>query len=120
MAVSGRLDIRHSIPSSGDIADLQYRFVYYDANGQADAAEVGGPGFVLVDRPEREDEAATVILVGKTKVELGEPVDAGDFLAAGADGVAVEAAADDTVLAIALEGGVAGQIVTAFVVHFAI
>jgi hypothetical protein len=118
MAVSGRLDIRHSIDAAVDLSEKQYHFVWYDANGKAVVADEGGPGLILVDKPSRVGEGATVILVGKSKVTLGDAVDAGDFLAADEDGAAVLADEGDTVNALALEAGVTGQVVTCLVLHF--
>jgi hypothetical protein len=116
MAVSGRLDIRHSIDAAADLSASQYRFVWFDGDGQAVAATAGGPGLILVDKPTREGEGAAVILVGKSKVEAGGNIAAGASLAAGAAGVAVTAGAGTRVNAIALEDGVAGQVITCLVV----
>lgn len=115
MAVSGRLDIRHTIDAAADLSASQYRFVWYNAQDQAVVASAGGPGVILLDKPTRVGEGATVLLIGKGKVELSGAVSAGDRLAAAADGTAVEAVATNFVNAVALESGVAGQVITCLV-----
>jgi hypothetical protein len=117
MAVSGRLDIRHSIDAAVDLSDNQYRLVWFDANGKAVVATAGGPGLILVDKPEA-GQGGTVILVGKSKVKLGAACDAGDTLTPGSTGLAVPATGSDTPVAIALEAGVQNQIVTCLVAAF--
>lgn len=111
MALEGRLDIRESIEASGDLSTNQYQFVTIDGNGQLALAGAGaGPAFVLVDKPDAAGVEGTVILIGKTKVEAGGTVSAGDFVTPDASGLAVVSSTGDNVAGIALEDAASGEL----------
>ena len=58
-----------------------------------------------------EDNAATVVVTGKTMVKAGGTVTAGGAVASDAAGLCVDAASTDIVMGYATEAGVTSQII---------
>ena len=99
-------------PNSGK----QYRFVKITAAktvGVADAAVTGPVIGVLQNKPQKLGSAATVAISGVSKVEAGATVSAGDPLSVDASGFAIAATTGKPIVAFALTGGVAGELVSA-------
>lgn len=111
MALEGMLQIRDSQPVSGDLSAHQYKIVTFDGNAElALAATAGSGGFVLLDTPTSGN--GTILLAGKGKVIAGAAVSAGDMLSNEVTtGHAVTATTGQTVVGIALEDGVDGQLI---------
>src|SRR5688572_14540866 len=87
------------------------------AKGSANTSRCIG---IAQNSPESAEDAVEVALIGGgAKGLLGETVTAGAYLVSHTDGTLVKAnAAGDHVCAIALEGGVANDLINVFVVCF--
>lgn len=66
---------------------------------------------VLQNKPGAADRAATVCVLGRTKVYAGATIARGNLITAGADGRAEVAASGDFVCGRALTGGADGEII---------
>lgn len=126
MALEGLLDIRESIPASGDLSN-SYRFYTIDGNGELAVPSAGDLAFVSPDAADADNqgEEVAIIIVGKTKVEAGATISKGDQIATDGSGTAAvataasvdtttsngsEDVAGDQVLGIALEDASSGEL----------
>ncbi len=110
MAVFQSRDTR-TFEAGSDLSAGQFKFVALAADGQVDLAGAGAQAIgILINEPSAAGNAATVIMTGKTIVEAGGSVTAGDEVAADTDGNAVTATTGDIVMGYALEDAVDGQI----------
>jgi len=110
MAVFQSRDTR-TFEAGGDLSAGQFKFVALAADGQVDLCGDGAQAIgVLYNEPDAAGKAATVVMTGKTIVEAGASVTAGDSVASDADGNCVTAATDDVIMGYALEDAVDGQV----------
>jgi len=102
-----------TLEAGGDLSAGQYRFVELAADAQVDiVASAGGDAVgVLQNDPSAAGRAATVAVMGVSKVVAGATVAAGDRLQSDANGAAIAAASGDIVLGRALTGGAAGDVI---------
>lgn len=110
MAVFQSRDTR-TFEAGGDLSAGQFKFVVLSADGQIDLAGDGAAAVgVLLNEPAAAGRAATVVVSGRTIVEAGASVTAGDAVASDANGDAITAATADIAMGYALEDAVDGQI----------
>lgn len=97
--------------AAADLSSYQYRAVKVDSNGKAALSGDGENAIgILQDKPDAQDKAAEVMVLGASKAEYGGSVTAGDNLASDANGKLVTATASDAILAVALEDGSDGEV----------
>jgi len=110
MAVFQSRDTR-TFEAGGDLSAGQFKFVALAADGQVDLCGAGAQAIgVLYNEPDAAGKAATVVMTGKTVVEAGGSVTAGDEIACDTDGNCVTATTSDIVMGYALEDAVDGQV----------
>ena len=102
-----------TLEAGGDLSAGQYRFVELAADAQVDiVASAGGDAVgVLQNDPSAAGRAATVAVMGVSKVVAGATVAAGARLQSDANGAAIAALTGDIVLGRALTGGAAGDVI---------
>jgi hypothetical protein len=109
MAYSSTQPVKISLEAAADLSALQFTFVKLDANGKAAAAAAATdiPIGVLQNKP-TSGQAATITVVGVTKVDSGAALNEADLIGTAADGqaVALVAGTDTTKY-------VVGQMITA-------
>jgi len=111
MAVFQSRDTR-TFEAGGDLSAAQFKFVALAADGQVDVAGDGVAAVgVLLNEPAAAGRAATVVVSGKTIVEAGGSITAGDDIASDLNGDAITADTGDIILGYALEDGADGQII---------
>ena len=105
--------------AGGDLSASQYCFVQLATDSQVDAvASAGGDAIgILQNDPAAAGRAATVGIAGISQLKLGGNVTAGDKVQSHTDGTGLLAATADHVLARAIDGGVAGDIVRVLLVN---
>lgn len=113
MATSGRFDVRHSVDATEDLTGAENLFVTL-GGAKAGAGERAYP---LKEGAESGNGASLQVL-GKSKVIAGGTFSANDELASDANAEAVAAADEDYVNAIALEDGVADDVVSVVLVSY--
>ena len=114
-----------TLEAGADLSSLQYNLVKLDANGRAvvcDADSAGQvPIGVLQNKPDASGKAATILVVGVTKIEAGVAFNEGDRIAASDgsstadDGQAVVADASDCVVGQMIVACSADEISTAVI-----
>ena len=107
-----------TLEAGGDLSAGQYRFVELASDAQVDlVAAAGGDAVgVLQNDPSAAGRAATVAVMGVSKVVAGGTVAAGARVQSDASGEAITAASGDIVLGRALTGGVAGDVIEVLLV----
>lgn len=95
-------------PANVDLSANQYFVVKFNGSGLLVLAGVGDKGFVLQDTP-IAGVSGTFGLVGKTKVQYGGTIAAGDYLAVNSAGKVVTATSTVTPTAGSYVAGTAGQ-----------
>ena len=112
MATQGH-EIRESGYASGDMTADQYKFVVINSDGEVEVvAEGAAADAVLLNKPYGKRNAATLMVLGRTKTRLASAVTAGDPIAVAANGFAKAAATGNIIVATAIESGVADQYIT--------
>ena len=118
MSTSQRgLDI--TLEAGGDLSAAQFLFVTLATDGQVDVTgSAGGAAIgVLQNDPDAAGRAATVRVLGPTKLVAGENgIEPGERLQADSDGKALVAASGDYVLAISLSLADDGDVFNALLV----
>ena len=110
MAVMQSRDTR-TVIAGADLSAAQFKFVKLDAAAEAVLAGNGESAFGVCLVGALEDNAATVVVTGKTMVKAGGTVTAGGAVASDAAGLCVDAASNDIVMGYATEAGVTSQII---------
>lgn len=102
-----------TLEASADLSSNQFYAIKVDSSGQAALAGDGENAVgILQNDPDAAGKAAEVMFLGVSKAALGGTVTAGDNLASDTNGAFVTATGGDAVIAIALEGGDSGEIIT--------
>lgn len=79
-----------TVPASTDMTGLQYRFVTIGTDGRAALPAVGDPVFGVLQNKPLEDQAASVMIDGISKVvAAGSTVSAGQIVSASSVGLAI-------------------------------
>ena len=110
MAVMQSRDTR-TVIAGADLSAAQFKFVKLDAAAEAVLAGDGESAFGVCLVGALEDNAATVVVQGKTMVKCGGTVTAGGAVASDAAGLCVDAASTDIIMGYATEAGVTSQII---------
>lgn len=110
MAVTQSRDTR-TVIAGADLSAAQYKFVKLDSAAEAVLAGDGEQAFGVCEVGAAEDNAATVVVTGKTMVKAGGTVTAGGAVGVDANGLCVDAAASDIIMGYATEAGVTNQII---------
>lgn len=107
-----------TLEAGEDLSAHQFRFVDVSTSVARTCISVGSAGStrtigVLQNDPDAAGKAATVGVMGVSRVEAGEAIAVGDYIAANADGKALDAdTQDQVILGVALEAATAtGQII---------
>lgn len=103
--------LRDQFPAGADLSTKRRTFVKLNSSGQAVSCGAGDGGWSLSNTPV-SGEAATVDLVGESKITLGGTVAYGALIASDAAGKAVTATTGAVINGVCLQGGVSGDIVT--------
>jgi|TARA_R100000329_G_scaffold104737_1_gene85984 hypothetical protein len=113
-----------TLTAAADLSAKQYNLVKLDGNGDVvltDADSAGQIPIGVLQNAPGNGEAATVMIVGVTKIEIGEAMDEGALIApsdageASDDGQAVLADASDVVCGQTIQAGSADEYITAVV-----
>ena len=110
MAVMQSRDTR-TVIAGADLSAAQFKFVKLDAAAEAVLTGNGESAFGVCLVGALEDNAATVVVTGKTMVKAGGTVTAGGAVASDAAGLCVDAASTDIVMGYATEAGATSQII---------
>jgi len=110
MAVMQSRDTR-TVIAGADLSAAQFKFVKLDSAAEAVLAGNGESAFGVCLVGALEDNAATVVVTGKTMVKCGGTVTAGGAVGIDAAGLAVDAASTDIIMGYATEAGVTSQII---------
>ncbi len=110
MAVMQSRDTR-TVIAGADLSAAQFKFVKLDAAAEAVLSGNGESAFGVCLVGALEDNAATVVVTGKTMVKAGGTVTAGGAVASDAAGLCVDAASTDIVMGYATEAGATNQII---------
>ena len=111
-----------TLTAAADLSAKQYNLVKLDGNGDVvltDADSAGQIPIGVLQNAPGNGEAATVMIVGVTKIEIGEAMDEGVLIApsdsgeAADDGQAVLADASDVVCGQTIQAGAADEYITA-------
>lgn len=111
-----------TLTAAADLSAKQYNFVKLDANGDVvltDADSAGQIPIGVLQNAPTSGQAATVMVVGISKVEAGVAFDEGvkiacsDASSAADDGQAVAADASDNVVGQSITAGAADEYITA-------
>jgi hypothetical protein len=111
---SERLILRDAAIAGANLSEAQQTLVTINAEGAVVPATSSTPAWVLVNNP-TTGEAATLAFVGIAKVKLGEAVSAGERIASNNSGLAVKWTTGQYPAGLALESGVAGQVISVLV-----
>lgn len=85
-----------TLQASTDLSDYQYRFVTVDSNGKAALAANGAPVFGVLQNKPSDDQAASIMINGLSKVVAhGSTVAVGDLVTSSSVGMAAAAAAGE-------------------------
>lgn len=109
-----------SLPVNLDMGANQYHFVVVGSDGNLDLAGDGAAADgVLQDKPDGSsvETAGSVAIGGVSKVEAGEAIDAGDFIASNATGEAKTATTGDIVLGRALTAASGDGVIFSMIVY---
>ena len=112
MAVMQSRDTR-TVIAGADLSAAQFKFVNLDAAAEAVLAGNGESAFGVCIVGAAEDNAATVVVTGKTMVETGAAVTAGGAVASDAAGLCVDAASTDIVMGYATEAAAGANLIIA-------
>lgn len=121
-----------SLVAAADLSAKQYRAVKVDSNGKAAVAGAGEAAIGILQNDPISGQAATVATVGaRSKALAGGNITAGNYVAADANGAvvaatlgrvntsdaggAVDAVIGSNIIGIALNGGVANDIITVLI-----
>ena len=110
MAVMQSRDTR-TVIAGADLSAAQFKFVKLDAAAEVVPAGNGEQAFGVCLVGALEDNAATVVVQGKTMVKCGGTVTAGGAVGIDAGSLAVDAASTDIIMGYATEAGVTNQII---------
>jgi len=100
-----------SLPAGADLSSSQFCAVFIDTDGTAKlAAEDKNADGILQNNP-KQGQAASVAVLGISKVKIGDTVTVGQSLEMGTGGGLVPYN-DAVVIGKALEGGASGNIIT--------
>jgi len=108
-----------TLEAGGDLSAGQYRFVNVAADGQVDLVASAGTDAigVLQNDPDAAGVAATVAIMGVSKVVIGTGgLTAGNRVQSDASGEAIAAATGDVVLGRAITGGAAGELASVLLI----
>ena len=111
MATQGQ-QIRETYVAGADLRERQFRFVTVGANGRVTATASGAKSDGVLLNDPNTGEAATVAVFGRVIVEAGGNITAGAEVQSGANGVVIAATSTNIRVGRALEGAVAGQLIT--------
>ena len=111
-----------TLTAAADLSAKQYNFVKLDANGDVVLTDASGTGEIpigVLQNAPTSGQAATVMIVGISKVEAGVAFDEGvkiacsDSGSSADDGQAVAADASDNVVGQTITAGAADEYITA-------
>lgn len=114
----GVLDL--SFKAAGDLSAKQYHFMKVSAENTIDTSGANERAIgILQDKPNAANEASSVRVVGTSKLKYGDTIALGQMITSKSDGTGeVVNAASEWVGALALQGGVSGDIKEVLIVHF--
>lgn len=115
MATEGNVYQLEGLTAGATFASKQYYFCYVSgANAVSPATALGQRCLGIEQNTPASGDAASVAVLGRSKVKLGSAATAGNILYAASDGSAVTAAASAAYygMAVALETGAVGNIVS--------
>lgn len=116
MAVEKGPKLDWGILANSDLSAKQHHFVKFNGTASSDTvvavASVDDRALGVLNNAPGAGEEAEVILTGVTKVKLAGTVARNDGVGADADGAGIKAAAGKRIYGLALESGVAGQIIS--------
>lgn len=115
MSFDSGTDNKFSLPAGADLSAKQYHAVVADSNGTLQAAGAGAHAIGLLQNKPASGQPGSFVFSGVSKAAIGGTVAAGAKVAANAAGKLVTAATGNTVVGIALAGGVSGDIVPVLV-----
>lgn len=94
------------LPASGDLSSHQYKFMICNSSGQAALAGNGGVFVgILQNKPSAAGQAASIAIVGRSKVVQSASLTVGNKMAPDASGLAEAFSAGDSGTVILLENG---------------
>lgn len=101
--------IRESMVAGADLSSSQYLFVKMNTTDRTVVAcENGEAAFGVLQNDPASGGAATVCVHGRTLIEVGETLTAGDSVGVDANGKAVTATSSDIVVGICVDGAATG------------
>jgi hypothetical protein len=102
--------LRDAFPAGADLTGKERLFVKF-SSGKLILCVAGDGGFSLVNG-DVLDQNVTVDLIGESKIKLGGTVNAGQLITSDAAAKAVVAATGNTINGLAVQSGVAGDVIT--------
>jgi hypothetical protein len=112
---------QETLIAAADLSAKQYQLVVVDTAGKAALAGAGGEVFGVIQNKPGNTQAATVMVTGISKVLCGGTITAGDLVASDANAKAVSSGgqvAASSQFGIALESGVANDLIAVELFHF--
>lgn len=102
-----------AVKAATNLSEKQFFLAKLTATGECELASTGEAGYVIAEPAEAEQYATLVMGSERQKVILGGTVAAGNNLTVNNEGKAVKETGEGLIVGVALEAGVAGDIVEA-------